>query len=186
MLAVEKEHLKKSGFGKVVNYLRGNAKETRENRKKCAQLMQNWSRTVFDKTADYRRLQSMQQGDEERRTFQARTGQRRPAGEVAAAAAAAASSHGGRAGLDALRGGEKKAVDPNARYRAMIPQPLIFDYLHRPEGKAPRPAGPRRSKGGKDDDEGNRAKLKKRMEMVRKPVHKNKRAVTISVEGRGT
>ena len=43
-----------------------------------------------------------------------------------------------------------------------------------------------RHKSKQDDAEGYRAKLKKRMEAVRKPVHKNKRAVSLSVEGRGT
>ncbi|XP_037927582.1 protein IWS1 homolog [Teleopsis dalmanni] len=45
---IDKSYLKRSGIGKVVNYLSKHADETEENRNRAAHLISQWARSIFD------------------------------------------------------------------------------------------------------------------------------------------
>nr|KJB73172.1 hypothetical protein B456_011G219400 [Gossypium raimondii] len=53
-----REQLKKSGLGKVIMFLSKSDEETTANRKLAKHLVQNWCRTIFNKTTSYCNLRN--------------------------------------------------------------------------------------------------------------------------------
>ncbi|KAB2063240.1 hypothetical protein ES319_A10G203100v1 [Gossypium barbadense] len=53
-----REQLKKSGLGKVIMFLSKSGEETTGNRKLAKHLVQNWCRTIFNKTTSYSDLRN--------------------------------------------------------------------------------------------------------------------------------
>ncbi|KAG2530083.1 hypothetical protein JM18_002506 [Phytophthora kernoviae] len=59
-MPVFKEHLKRSGLGKVVMILMKHPQETLENKELCRSLVERWSRSVFNKTLDFSKLAELE------------------------------------------------------------------------------------------------------------------------------
>jgi len=118
---IESDHLKRSGFGRIVSYLKDSDKETRENRKKLAKLQQRWSRNIFGITDNFRMLEGMQRHN--------------PSPTKRAPKRVETES---RQTLDAIKKRRKTSNDtPKAakQYRASIPQAQTFNFTYRPADK---------------------------------------------------
>ncbi|WOG90042.1 hypothetical protein DCAR_0209283 [Daucus carota subsp. sativus] len=68
-----KEQLKKSGLGKVIMFLSRSDEETASNRKVAKELVDSWSRSIFNKST---RFEDMRKFDDERILLQGASGKR--------------------------------------------------------------------------------------------------------------
>lgn len=165
-LPVYKDHLKRSGFGKIVMALYKHPDETQENKEVCRELIERWSRSVFDKSMDYKRLAEYQQEKEDasaRKSSSRRT---------------STGSSRTPTVKQALRG--KKASGPvDLGIRVQIPTQLRMDFVHRP---APKFEG--ESKTTKLATDSRKERLLKRMQVMSRSVKKARAAIPMSVEGR--
>ena len=123
------DRLKSSSIGKAVMYLYKHPKETKDNKRKAAQLISNWSRPIFNCETDY---QAISKEDREQRDYdlmhkvvQRRKGDESATSSSQATAAAAASSIESQS---ILRPGEKGWMP-----RARVPAPSTKDYVVRPK-----------------------------------------------------
>ena len=169
LLPIERDHLGRSGFGKVVAFLRDHKQETRENRAKLTSLIQFWSRGIFKTTADFRQLDRIQRERNEQHPTGGNHRKRNPGRNPPAKA------------VSALARGSASATNDDGRLRAQIPQARSFNFTRRPE----QPERPfvTISKAG-DNKNSARYKLKQKLAHLRKPSKKNARAVKMSIEGR--
>ncbi|GLE02372.1 hypothetical protein PINS_up011210 [Pythium insidiosum] len=170
-LPVMKEHLKRSGFGKVVMMLWKHPEETRENKELCRDLIERWSRAVFEKTLDYSKLAELEAEKAEN------MGYRRPDRRSSAQKTASSSS---RDGANPFSGHSSEPKDGPVSERAMLPQQLRFDFVHRPQPKVELQAASK----AKVETDSRKGRLAKRMQEIARPGRKGKRAVSLSIEGR--
>lgn len=170
-LPIYKDHLKRSGFGKVVMALWKHPEETMENKEICRDLIERWSRSVFNKTLDYSKLSELEAEKAENAPY------RRPDKNKAAA-------NGNRteSGSNLFRPKQEsiESMKADTSERARLPQQLRFDFLHRPQPKI----DVRNIPSKKVDPESRRGRLSKRMQDIAKPGKKGKRAISLSIEGR--
>ncbi|KAF0685758.1 Aste57867_22366 [Aphanomyces stellatus] len=169
-LPIDKEHLKRSGFGKVIMTLWKHPDESVENKEICRQLIDRWSRSVFSKTLDFSKL-----GELEAEKREANGGMRGPAERRQQASRA----------MERNRGFLDKQADPadagNGSERVRIPESIRIDFTMRPQPKIDVSNMP----SNKIDPESKKARLMKRMQTIARPTKRAKRAVKMSVEGRG-
>lgn len=127
-LQIEGDHLRRGGFGKVVNYLRECPKETPENRKKLTKLLQVWTRRIFGKSDTF---EQMQEEHEERRR-QRRPVERNESNRNDATEKRKRSTLGSLKkvkGNSTTRIGKANAKPSGTiQYRARIPQPRDFNF----------------------------------------------------------
>jgi transcription factor SPN1 len=64
-LHIESDHLRESGLGKVVMFLWKSPKETKENKIIAQELIQTWSRPIFQLSLNYK-----EHADHERKQLQ--------------------------------------------------------------------------------------------------------------------
>ncbi|GAB9474595.1 hypothetical protein Gpo141_00011715 [Globisporangium polare] len=174
-MPVFKEHLKRSGFGKVIMMLWKHPEETRENKDLCRDLIERWSRSVFNKTLDFSKLAELEAEKAENAAYRRREKSQKQQ-------KTATSVRGGQSDVF-QRGNDSadvKPADPNASDRAALPQQLRFDFLHRPRPKVEINNNPTK----KADPDSRKFRLAKRMQDIAKPGKKGKRAVSVSIEGR--
>ncbi|CAI5497214.1 unnamed protein product [Closterium sp. Naga37s-1] len=122
-----RRQLKESGLGRVVMFLSKLPEETVQNRKLARDLVDMWSRPIFEKSTHYRDLRD----DYDRPT--------RPPPSQREDASAHESSHSRPDDLDLDNAGEAKgeAEEGAGKKRVMtrVPQPMAMDFRVRPESK---------------------------------------------------
>ncbi|KAG6552956.1 hypothetical protein Mapa_005293 [Marchantia paleacea] len=170
-----REQLKKSGLGKVVMFLSRLSEETPGNKKLARDLVDKWSRPIFQKSTRY---EDLKQYDDERpppRRLQ------QPAKKPVAKPMD--DSRGGDE-LDMENdSGELKPGDPGYRYHASRPQAMPLDFVVRPASRVDAEDVRARAKQLRMDER--RAKMNKKLQLLRTPKRKNLQAARLSVEGRG-
>ncbi|KAL6057388.1 Transcription factor iws1 [Balamuthia mandrillaris] len=139
MLPLDKEHLKDSGLGKVVMFLWKSPKETKENKKLAQELIQRWSRPIFELSTDYKDLAEYEK-DKARLGSRSRLNRSlsRESNSLDSSSASSslefsfdsqqADAPKDQPGLIATKLGYVSST-----YHARIPEPASKDYLHRPQ-----------------------------------------------------
>ncbi|KAG3109400.1 hypothetical protein PI124_g11444 [Phytophthora idaei] len=173
-MPVFKEHLKRSGLGKVVMVLMKHPQETPENKELCRSLVERWSRAVFNKTLDFSKLAELEAEKAENEIYRRRERARRqkkPKNKARAAERGGNVFNGRAADPD---------VKPDVSERAELPEQLHIDFLLRPQSKIDMNA----MQAKKADPDSRKARLAKRMQEIARPGKKSKRATGVSIEGR--
>ncbi|KAK9676482.1 hypothetical protein RND81_11G079800 [Saponaria officinalis] len=164
-----REQLKKSGLGKVIMFLSRSEEETTTNRKLAKELVDKWSRPIFNKST---RFEDMRNLDEER--VQRRPPVRRPANK-----ASAFESHDD----DLEFSSGRKAGPSGAKQHASRPEATPMDFLIRPQSKVDPDEIRARSKQGPQDER--RMKMNKKLQQLKQSKRRKLQATKVSVEGRG-
>ncbi|TDH69293.1 hypothetical protein CCR75_005017 [Bremia lactucae] len=182
-MPVFKEHLKRSGLGKVVMLLMKHPQETRENKELCRSLVERWSRAVFNKTLDFSKLAELEAEKADNEIYRRReralmcisVGNRRR--QKKSKIKARAAERGGN-----VFNGRSTEFDvkPDVSERAELPEQLHIDFMLRPQSKVDMNA----VQAKKVDPDSRKARLVKRMQEIAKPGRKTKRSTGVSIEGR--
>jgi transcription factor SPN1 len=170
-----KEHLKRSGFGKVVMLLWKHPQETRENKDLCRELIERWSRAVFDKTLDYSKLAEL-----EAEKVENMGGFRRP--DRRPSQSKSQSRGGGDSANPFLGRSSEPREGQIVTERAIMPQALRVDFMHRPQPKVDLQQQAQQKVEAAPDNR--KSRLAKRMQEIARPGQKSKRAITVSIAGR--
>ena len=166
-----REQLKKSGLGKVVMFLSRLPEETPANKKLARDLVDKWSRPIFQKSTRY----------EDLRTYDEERPQPRKTAMKKAPVKRANIDKGDD--LDMLQGSkELKRGDPGYRQHASRPEALPLDFVRRPESKVDPQEFQNRARQQRQDEK--RLKMNKKLQQLR-TAKKSMQASKISVEGRG-
>ncbi|RLN73166.1 hypothetical protein BBJ28_00011067 [Nothophytophthora sp. Chile5] len=169
------EHLKRSGLGKVVMILMKHPEETRENKELCRNLVERWSRSVFNKTLDFSKLAELEAEKAENASYRRRERKLKQK-------KAKASAHGSDRAGNVFNSHNEHDVKPEmtGSERAALPEQLRFDFVHRPQSKVDMNA----VQSKKLDPDSRKARLTKRMQEIARPGRKSKRSLGVSIEGR--
>ena len=120
-LTDRKEELKRSGLGRIIMFLSTLPQETPGNRKKCKDLVEKWSRPVYELSSQYRDLRQAVEDDPDERPKKKK--------RADAVKAEATEDHDvGRARAAGPRYGEA-----GYRYHAVVPEAEAMDYKVRPK-----------------------------------------------------
>jgi transcription factor SPN1 len=162
--------LKRSGLGRVVNFLARLPDETPDNRRAARELVERWSRPILAPHGD----RAAADAEEEARILAARQARARGARGARAGGADADGGEGGGGGAAApLAPGQ-----PGYRLRAEVPAAAPLDFVRRPASKAAmaekRPGGARAG--------GGEHRLVKKLKAG--PAKGGQRAAHVSIEGR--
>ncbi|KAK9127085.1 hypothetical protein Syun_015882 [Stephania yunnanensis] len=168
-----REQLKKSGLGKVIMFLSRSDEETTANRRLAKDLVDKWSRPIFNKST---RFEDMRNIDEERVPY------RRPAAKKPANKAAGLESREDDLDLAEFSRGPK-SVQPSVRQHASRPEASPMDYVVRPQSKIDPDEVRARAKQVVQDQR--RLKMNKKLQQLKAPKKKMLQATKLSVEGRG-
>lgn len=178
MPGIHPNALKRSELGKTIMVLHKHPKETPSLKRQTRELIELWSRGIFQKSGDMRELEHVHHS----RGEGSLAAIRRQQGAAASTANAAArrDKPGDLKGIisSGKRGGDTIAASVN---RVRVPFSKGFSYSVRPTAKAAGETDARRSPA-KDT----RGGLNKRMLDRAKKAGKNQRSANISVEGRRT
>ncbi|CAK9173460.1 unnamed protein product [Ilex paraguariensis] len=120
-----REQLKKSGIGKVIMFLSKSDEETTANRRLAKDLVDKWSRPIFNKST---RFEDMRNFDDERVLF------RRPSVKKSMNKAAGMESRDDDLDL-AEFSQESKSGQSSSRQHASRPEAMTMDFLVRPQSK---------------------------------------------------
>ncbi|XP_030945511.1 protein IWS1 homolog 1 [Quercus lobata] len=168
-----REQLKKSGLGKVIMFLSKSDEETTSNRKLAKDLVDKWSRPIFNKST---RFEEMRNVDDERVPY------RRPPVKKPANKAAGMESRDGDLGLDEFSR-ERKSGQSSSRLHATRPEATPLDFVVRPQSKIDPDEIRARAKQVVQDQR--RLKMNKKLQQLKAPKKKQLQATKLSVEGRG-
>ncbi|EPS66200.1 hypothetical protein M569_08577 [Genlisea aurea] len=168
-----KEQLKRSGLGKVIMFLSKSDEETTSNRKLAKELVDKWSRPIFNKST---RFEDMKNFDEERVV-------RRPAKKVMSKATGM-SSRDDDLDLGGFSKGSKTGtpLSRQQQYTTSRPEAMCMDFVVRPQSKVDPEAIRERSKQMAQDPR--RVKMNKKLQQLKTPKRKKLQATRLSVEGR--
>ena len=122
-LTDRKEELKRSGLGRMIMFLSGLPEETPANRKKCKDLVEKWSRPVYELSSQYRDLRQEVEVEEDRPKKKKRKN------AVAGGTPAATEDQD----LTAKTRDGPKYGESGYRYHAVVPEPESLDYKVRPK-----------------------------------------------------
>ncbi|KAL7166764.1 hypothetical protein ACSBR2_037442 [Camellia fascicularis] len=168
-----REQLKKSGLGKVIMFLSKSDEETTANRKLAKDLVDKWSRPIFNKST---RFEDMRNFDDERVPFR-RPSVKKPSNK----------SSGMESGDDDLDlaefSQEPKSGQSSSRTHASRPEAMPLDFLVRPQSKIDPDEIRARAKHIVQDQR--RLKMQKKLQQLKAPKKKQLQATKLSVEGRG-
>ncbi|XP_057810042.1 protein IWS1 homolog 1-like isoform X3 [Salvia miltiorrhiza] len=164
-----REQLKKSGLGKVM-FLSKVDEETTANRKLAKELVDKWSRPIFNKSTRFEDMKNFEDERSYRRT---------PVKKVMNNAAGRASR--GDDDLDFSQ--ERKSGQSSSRQHASRPEAMSMDFMVRPQSKVDPEAVRARAKQMVQDQR--RAKMNKKLQQLKAPKRKQLQATKLSVEGRG-
>ncbi|XP_051151635.1 protein IWS1 homolog 1 [Andrographis paniculata] len=167
-----REQLKKSGLGKVIMFLSKSEEETTSNRKLAKELVDKWSRPIFNKST---RFEDMKNFEEERPL-------KRPSAKKAMNKGAGMSSRDDDLDL-AGYSQSSKSGQSSSRQHASRPEAMSMDFVVRPQSKVDPEAIKARAKQMAQDQR--RAKMNKKLQQLKAPKRKQLQATKLSVEGRG-
>lgn len=166
-----REQLKKSGLGKVIMFLSRSDEEINVNRKLAKDLVDKWSRPIFNKST---RFEDMRNTEDDRVPF------RRPSVKKPASKAAGMESRDGD--LD-LQFSQPRSGQSSSRQHASRPEATPLDFVIRPQSKIDPEEIRARAKQAAQDQQ--RMKMNKKLQQLRAPKKKQLQATKLSVEGRG-
>lgn len=167
-----KEQLKKSGLGKVIMFLSRSEEETPSNRRIAKELVDNWSRSIFNKST---RFADMRNFDDERILFQGASGKR--------SMNKAAGMHSRDGDLNVAKfSQESMCGKQSSRQQTSRPEAMPLDFVVRPPSKIDPDLIRARAKHVVADQY--RLKMNKKLEQMKGPKRKQLQAAKISVEGR--
>ncbi|KAL1136438.1 hypothetical protein V6Z11_A12G239500 [Gossypium hirsutum] len=178
-----REQLKKSGLGKVIMFLSKSDEEATSNRKLAKDLVDKWSRPIFNKST---RFEDMRNVDDDRVPL------RRPPVKRPANRAAAMESRDGDFDLDISRDQKSRRStsaqdasrsESSSRLHASRPDATPMDFVVRPQSKIDPDEIRARVKQVIQDQR--RLKMNKKLQQLKAPKKKNLQATKLSVEGRG-
>ncbi|CAK9213485.1 unnamed protein product [Sphagnum troendelagicum] len=168
-----REQLKKSGLGKVVMFLSRLPEEMPINRKLARDLVDKWSRPLFQKSTRYEDLRNY----EEERPLPQRTPLKKSPPRPRLIVSRAGDD------LDMLHESEElRPGDVGYRRHASRPEALPLDFARRPESKVDFEEARNRARQQQLDER--RMKMNKKLQHLKTPK-KSLQASRISVEGRG-
>ncbi|XP_024028677.1 protein IWS1 homolog 1 [Morus notabilis] len=168
-----REQLKKSGLGKVIMFLSKSDEETTSNRKLAKELVDKWSRPIFNKST---RFEDMRNADDERVPY------RRPTVKKPVNNSARVESRDGDLDLDEFSR-ERKSGQSSARQVTIRPEATPMDFVVRPQSKIDPDEIRARAKAAIQDQR--RLKMNKKLQQLKAPKKKQLQATKLSVEGRG-
>ncbi|KAJ8774284.1 hypothetical protein K2173_009715 [Erythroxylum novogranatense] len=167
-----REQLKKSGLGKVIMFLSKSDEETTANRKLAKDLVDKWSRPIFNKST---RFEDMRNVDDDR-------AYRRPTARRPVTSAAGMDSRDGDLDLDVSR--DRRPGQSSARHQhASRPEATPLDFVVRPQSKVDPEEVRARAKQVIQDQR--RQKMNKKLQQLKAPKKRQLQATKLSVEGRG-
>ncbi|KAG9150478.1 hypothetical protein Leryth_010856 [Lithospermum erythrorhizon] len=166
-----REQLKKSGLGKVIMFLSKSDEETSSNRKLAKELVDKWSRPIFNKST---RFEDMRNHEEERAAFR-RPSLKRPSSK-------SGSMDSRDDDLD-LSQGPKAGPSSSRMLHASRPEAMSMDFVVRPQSKVD--PDEVRARGRHAMQNQKHLKMNKRMQQLKGPKRKQLQATKLSVEGRG-
>ncbi|XP_068635681.1 protein IWS1 homolog 1-like [Aristolochia californica] len=170
-----RDQLKKSGLGKVIMFLSRSDEETTSNRKLAKELVDKWSRPIFNKST---RFEDMRGFDDERTPF------RRPSAKKAVTKAAGLESRDDDLDLAGYSQESKSGSSMSAqRFHASRPEALPLDFMIRPQSKIDPNEVRARAKNVVQDPR--RIKMNRKLQQLKAPKKKMLQATKLSVEGRG-
>ncbi|KAK4800911.1 hypothetical protein SAY86_021398 [Trapa natans] len=167
-----REQLKKSGLGKVIMFLSKSDEETTSNRKLAKDLVDKWSRPIFNKST---RFEDMRNIEDDRVPY------RRPSAKKPTSRGTGIESTDGD-DMDVFSQ-ERKSSQSSSRVHASIPEATPLDFVVRPQSKIDPELIRARAKQTVQDQR--RIKMNKRLQQLKAPKKKNLQATKLSVEGRG-
>ncbi|CAN6442698.1 unnamed protein product [Victoria cruziana] len=168
-----KEQLKRSGLGKVIMFLSRSDEETTSNKKLARELVDKWSRPIFQKST---RFEDMKTYDDERVPI------RKSSAKMAAGNAGGFQSRDDDLDLVGFSH-EPKSGQSASRQQVSRPEAVALDFLVRPQSKVDPEEVRTRAKQVKQDNY--RMKMNKKLQQLKAPRRKPMQAHKLSVEGRG-
>lgn len=168
-----REQLKKSGLGKVIMFLSKSDEETTSNRKLAKDLVDKWSRPIFNKST---RFEDMRNFEDERAPY------RRPSMKKPMNKGSGMQSRDDDLDL-AEYSQEPKSSQSSSRQHASRPEAMPLDFLVRPQSKIDPDEVRARAKQNVQDQR--RLKMNKKLQQLKAPKKKQLQATKLSVEGRG-
>ncbi|CAL9028776.1 unnamed protein product [Prunus brigantina] len=168
-----REQLKKSGLGKVIMFLSKSEEETTSNRKLAKELVDKWSRPIFNKST---RFEDMRNIDDDRVPF------RRPPVKKPVNNGTGMESRDGDLDLDEFSR-ERKSGQSSSRQHASRPEATPMDFVVRPQSKIDPDEIRARAKQAIQDQR--RMKMNRKLQQLKAPKKKQLQATKLSVEGRG-
>ncbi|PAN32221.1 hypothetical protein PAHAL_5G472600 [Panicum hallii] len=166
-----REQLKKSGLGKVIMFLSKSDEETTANRKLAKELVDKWSRPIFNKST---RFEDMRRYDDERAPY------RRPQMKKPSSSISGMESRDDDIDADFS---QRKSGQSSSRQHASRPEASPLDFVIRPQSKIDPEQIRARAKQAVQDQR--RLKMNKKLQQLKAPKKKNLQASKLSVEGRG-
>ncbi|XP_074589674.1 protein IWS1 homolog 1-like [Curcuma longa] len=168
-----REQLKKSGLGKVIMFLSKSDEETTANRKLAKELVDKWSRPIFNKST---RFEDMRRFDDDRVPY------RRPPSQKQVAKSTAVQSREDDLDLPQFSQGRKTGISAS-RQHASRPEAMSMDFVVRPQSKVDPEEVRARAKQVIQDQR--RINMHKKLQKLKAPKKKQLQASKLSVEGRG-
>lgn len=173
-------HLKRSGLGKTVMILYKHHSETPSMKRQLKDLVEQWSRPIFQKSGNMRDLERVQRGGTAglaALSQQARLQQERSQQQLDLDA------HQKSPDLKALLQSGKKGSVESGVNRVRVPYSKGFAFQVRPTARTPGPDSAEKRLAMPQETRGN---LAKRMIEKGRKVGKNQRSANLSIEGRVT
>ncbi|XP_055829953.1 protein IWS1 homolog 1-like [Solanum dulcamara] len=168
-----REMLKKSGLGKVIMFLSKSDEETTSNRKLAKDLVDKWSRPIFNKST---RFEDMRNLDDER-AAQYRRPMKKPMNK-----ASGMESRDDDLDLAGFSQGQKSGQS-SGRQLTSRPEAMSMDFVVRPQSKIDPEEVRARARAMVQDQR--RMKMNKKLQQLKAPKKKKLQATKLSVEGRG-
>ncbi|KAG0463375.1 hypothetical protein HPP92_019444 [Vanilla planifolia] len=165
-----REQLKKSGLGKVIMFLSRSDEETTANRKLAKELVDKWSRPIFNKST---RFEDMRSYEDDRIPY------RRASSNPVTKSTGLESRDDD---LDEFSHGQKSR-QAASRQHAYRPEALALDFIIRPQSKIDPEEIRARAKQVVQNQR--RQKMNKKLQQLKAPKKKQLQASKLSVEGRG-
>ncbi|CAN4099792.1 unnamed protein product [Withania somnifera] len=169
-----REHLKKSGLGKVIMFLSKSDEETTSNRKLAKDLVDKWSRPIFNKST---RFEDMRNLEEERAAQYRRPSLKKPMNK-----SSGMESRDDDLDLAGFSQGQKSGQS-SARQLTSRPEAMSMDFVVRPQSKIDPEEVRARARAMVQDQR--RVKMNKKLQQLKAPKKKKLQATKLSVEGRG-
>ncbi|KAK6947361.1 Transcription factor IIS, N-terminal [Dillenia turbinata] len=168
-----REQLKKSGLGKVIMFLSRSDEETTANRKLAKDLVDQWSRPIFNKST---RFEDMRHAEVDRVPF------RRPPSKKQTNKASGLDNRDDDLDLGEFPQG-KKSSQSSSRLHASRPEAMPLDFVVRPQSKID--PDEIRARAKQTIQNQRRLKMNKKLQQLKAPKKKQLQATKLSVEGRG-